>query len=144
MFTGASYLSGYTGYDKYKGDCLKKWIDKWERKICAVTKTAKAYSQKIYAVVACDIRLKWIFWQRVTKHTVHMLKLLEKVLRETFLPHLLFETSKTLPLVVGALHQLTVKIYGMGLHNPVLSSADKYNSSLHAIFNLIGAVMGER
>ena len=65
------------------------------------------------------------------------------VLRETFLPRLLFGSFKTLSPVVKALSTFPVNTYGLGLHNPVMSAADKYTRLLHASYKLIGSVTGE-
>ena len=43
--TGASYLGGYIGDDESKRDWLKDCMEKWERNICAVTKTAGKYTR---------------------------------------------------------------------------------------------------
>ena len=68
----------------------------------------------------------------------------EKVLRETFLPRLLFGKQKTLPPIVGDLSTFPVKKYGLFLQNPVTPAAEKYTGSLHVSYKLIGAVMDER
>ena len=69
---------------------------------------------------------------------------LENFLRETFLPCLLFGIPKTLPPVVGALSKFPVKKYGLGLHNPVKSAAEKHKILLDASCDMNGAVTGER
>ena len=65
-----------------------------------------------------------------------------KALRETFLTRILSEKSKTLPPVVGTLSTFLVNKSGLDLQNLVTSSAEKYTSSLHAIYDLIDAVTG--
>ena len=54
-----------------------------------------------------------------------------------------FGKWKTLPSILGTLSTLPVNKYGLGLHNPVTSAAEKYTSLLHANYNMIGAVTGE-
>ena len=67
-----------------------------------------------------------------------------KIQQESFLPRIFFGKSKTLPPVVGAISTFPLKKYGLGLQNPVTSSADKYTSFLCAIYKLIDIVMVER
>ena len=68
----------------------------------------------------------------------------EKVMREMFLPRLFFRKSKNLPPVVGTISMLPLKKDGMGLHKPVTPAVYKYINFIHAIYDLVGAVMGER
>ena len=49
--TGTCCLGGYIRDDEYKGGWIKTGTDKWERNICAVTKTAEKYIQEGYAAV---------------------------------------------------------------------------------------------
>ena len=44
--TGASYIGGYIGDEKFKGYCLKNWTDKWESDICVLSKTAGGVSSE--------------------------------------------------------------------------------------------------
>ena len=53
--TGARYLGYFIGDDKYKRDWLKDRTSKWEKTICAITKTAGKYPQESYAMVVCAI-----------------------------------------------------------------------------------------
>ena len=55
-----------------------------------------------------------------------------------------FRKSKTLPTVVGTLSTLLVNKDSLGVQNLVTIALDKYTSSLHAIYELIGALTGER
>ena len=57
---------------------------------------------------------------------------------------LFFGKPKTLPTIVVTLSMMSVKKSGMGLQNLETSAAEKYTSSLHAIYDLIGTVTGER
>ena len=65
-------------------------------------------------------------------------------MREKNLPCLFFRKLKTLLPIVGAPSKFPVKEDGLGLKNPITSANEKYNSSLFAISELIGAVKGER
>ena len=67
----------------------------------------------------------------------------EKVVRETFLPRLFFDRSKTLPPVVGAPSMLPLKIRS-GPKNPMTSAAEKHTGSLYASCKLVGAVTGQK
>ena len=44
--TGARYLGGYIGDDESKGGCLKNSMEKWERDIYALSKTADKCPQQ--------------------------------------------------------------------------------------------------
>ena len=78
------------------------------------------------------------------KNYGHAFEGLDKVLQETFLPRLFFRRLKTLHPVVGYLSMFLVKKYQPGLQKPMPSSAEKYNSLLRAICDLIGKVKGKR
>ena len=54
--TGACHLGGYIRDEVSKGDWIKKLMDKWERYIHALRKTAYKYPQQIYAAVAHAIQ----------------------------------------------------------------------------------------
>ena len=83
---------------------------------------ADKYPQESYSAVAHEIQSECIFLKRVTKDTGQAFTGMEKVLRETFLPHIFFGKSKTLPPIVGALSTFPVKKAGLGLQNPVTSA----------------------
>ena len=91
VFTVARYLGGYIQDNEYKHSWLKKRTYKWERNICVVTKPARKYPQEIYAAVVRAIQSEWIFLKCMTKDTEQALTVLEKVLWETFLPHLFWK-----------------------------------------------------
>ena len=78
------------------------------------------------------------------KDAGQVLEGIEKVLQETFLPHLFFGRLETLLPVVGALIMLLLNKSRLGLYNPVTSEKYKYTSSLRTICEMIGAVTGER
>ena len=120
--TYASYLGGYIGDDVSKVNCIKNWMDKWERDICALRKMADKYPQESHAMATCTVQSGWIFLQYVTKDTGKAFKGLENVPQEIFLPHIFFGKSKTLPPIVGYLSKLPAKKYGLGLQNPVMSA----------------------
>ena len=67
--TSTRYFGSYIGDGRSKRNWIKDWTEKWDRNICADTKTAGKCSQEIYAAVVCDIQPEWIFLQRVTKDT---------------------------------------------------------------------------
>ena len=93
--------------------------------------------------MAREIQLEWIFLQHVTQYTGQVFEGLGKVLQETFLTRLLFEISETLPPSVGDIGIFPVKKDGLGQHNPVTSSEEKYTSFLRARFEMIVSVTGE-
>ena len=117
-------------------------MEKWDRHICALSKTMDKYHQESYAVADCEFQSKLIFLQRTMKETGQAFTGLKKFLRETFLSRFFFGHPPPPP-IVGALSTLTVKKSGMGLQNPVMSAKDKYTISLCAIDELIGEVKGE-
>ena len=106
-------------------------------------KTANKYPQESYAEFACMFQLEWILLQPVMKDTGRAFMGMEKVLWETFLPHLLFGKYKTLPPILGALSMFPIDKSLMGLHNIVTSAQKKYSRSIHASGELIGAVTGK-
>ena len=65
-------------------------MDKWEREIISLRKTADKYNQKSYAAVACSVQLKWIFLQYLTNDTGQAFMGMERVLQENVLPCLFF------------------------------------------------------
>ena len=64
----------------------------------------------------------------------------EKIIRETFMPHIFFENMKTLSPNVGALSTMPVKKYVLGILNPVTLSQKKYLSSQQGSAELVRAV----
>ena len=74
------------------------------------------------------IQSEWIFLQRITWDTGDFFVVVDKMIRETFLPHLFFGKTKTLSPAVGALTMMPFKKALLVLLNPVMSSQDKYLS----------------
>ena len=66
----------------------------------------------------------------------------EKMIQETFLPHIFFEKKKTLSPIVGALSTMLVKESVLRLLNPVISSRGKYLSSHQGSVELVWAMAG--
>ena len=66
----------------------------------------------------------------------------DKMIRETFLPHIFFGNTKTLSPIVGALSTMLINKSGSGLLNPVTSANDKYLSLQRASAEIIQDVMG--
>ena len=88
--TGTRYLDGFIEDNESKRDWLKYRKSKWETNICAINETTGKYPQNIYSAVVGVIQPGWIILQHVTKDTEHAFTVVEKLLQETFLPHLFF------------------------------------------------------
>ena len=67
---------------------------------------------------------------------------LEKMIRETFLPRLLLVNMKTLSPIVGTLSTIPIKVAGLVLLNPVMSAKDKYLSYQQGSVELVRAGPG--
>ena len=65
-------------------------MEKWERYICALRKTADNYPQGGYSAVARGFQSEWIFLQYVMKDTRQAFTGIERVMRGTLLYYLLF------------------------------------------------------
>ena len=61
VFTGTRYMGVFIGGENSKREWLNDWTSKWEKIICAITKTAGKYPQESYAAVVCVIQPKWIY-----------------------------------------------------------------------------------
>ena len=72
-----------------------------EENINTISKTAGKYPQDSYAAVVRTIQSEWIFLQRITWDTGDAFTGVEKMIQETFLPHLFFIKSKTVSPIVG-------------------------------------------
>ena len=120
--TSVRYLGIYIRDKESKRDWLKDRMDKWEKNICAVTKTAWKYLQESYAAVVRDIQSERIFLQRVMKDMGQAFAVMEKILWETFLLRLFFGKPKTFPAIVGTLSTFPVKKTRLGINKPVTSS----------------------
>ena len=88
--TGALYLSGYIQYDNSKRYCLKKCTDTWEKKIFTIRITTRKYPHESYAVVVRVIKSEWIFLHYVANNTGGGFVVVDKIIREIFLPCLFF------------------------------------------------------
>ena len=62
----------------------------WKRKISTISKAAVKYPEEIYTSITHVIESEWILLKRVTKNMEFAFAGVDKILRETFLPHLLF------------------------------------------------------
>ena len=54
--TGAHYLGGYIGDDKFKRDWLIERTLTWEKNINTISKTTEKYPQESYAALVCVIQ----------------------------------------------------------------------------------------
>ena len=100
-------------------------MSKWEKNIHEISEMAGKYPHDSYAALFCVIQLEWIFLQSMTKYMGRMFTGLENILRETFLPHLFFVKSKSLPHILGTLSTMLVNKSGLGLQDSVTSANDK-------------------
>ena len=64
------------------------------------------------------------------------------MIRETFLPRLFFEKTKTLSPIVGTLSTMNVNKYGLGILNAVTSAQGKYLRSQRGSVERVRAVTG--
>ena len=117
--TGACYLGGYIRDNESKHDYLRERMLTWEKNINTIRETTWKYPQKSYAAVLCAVQSEWIFLQHVTWNTGELFAGAEKMIRETFLPRLLFGNKKTISPVVGSLSKIPAKKSGLGLLNTV-------------------------
>ena len=101
------------------------------------------YPQESYTEVVRVIQPEWIFLQCVTWDTGDAFAGVDKMIRETFLPHILFRKTKSLSPILGALSTIPAKKPGLGLLNTVPSEKYKYLSSQIAITELIQYVVEE-
>ena len=67
-----------------------------------ISKTVGEYPQESYAAVAHVIQSEWIFLQRVTWDMGGAFAVVEKMIRETFLPNIFFGKRKSLSPIIGA------------------------------------------
>ena len=91
-----------------------------------ISKTMGKYPQDSYVAVVHTIQLEWIFLQYTTCYTRDAFTGVDKMIWETFLPHLFFGKTKILSPIIGALSTILVKKSGLGLLNPVTSAHEKY------------------
>ena len=77
------------------------------------------------------------------KNIGYVFAVVEKLLRETFLPHLFFRKYKSLPPIVGTLSTILVNKFGLDLQKPVTSSDERYQSLQRARTELIRSVTRE-
>ena len=82
--------------------------------------------------------------QHATKDTGYEFAGVERIIQETFLPHLLFGKPKSLPPIVETLITMTVNKYNLGLEYMLTSDNKKYLSLIHASSKLIVDVTGKR
>ena len=97
VYTGARYLGGYIGYGNPKRDWMRERKLTWEKNISTVRETAGKHLQESYAAVVHAIQQEWIFLQHVTWDKGYVFAGVDKMIRETFLPHIFFRKKKTLP-----------------------------------------------
>ena len=94
----------------------------WEKNINTTSETTGKYTQESYPPVVSAIQSESIFLQRVTWYMGDAFAGVQKIIRETFLPHLFFRKTKILSPIVGDQSTMPVKKSGLGLLNPVTSS----------------------
>ena len=120
--TGARYLGGYIG----DGDSKQYWLREstltWDMNIHTIRKTMGKYPQESYATVVHAIQPEWIFLQCITWDMAEAFVGVEKMIRETFLPHIFFRKTKTLSPVVGYLSAMPVNKAVLGILNTVTSA----------------------
>ena len=120
--TGTRYLGVYVWDDKSKRYWLRERTLTWEKNIITISKTAGKYTQESYAVVVRAIQSEWICLQRFTWDTGYAFAAVEKMIRETFLPHLFFGKTKIFLTIIRSLSTMPVNKYGLGLMNPATSA----------------------
>ena len=89
----------------------------WEKNINTIRKITGKYPKYIYAVVVCEIQSEWIFLERVTWDTGDTFAGAEKIIWETFLPHIFSGKTRTLSPIVVTLSTMPIYVAGLGLLN---------------------------
>ena len=76
--------------------------------------------REMYPIKIRVIQLEFIFLQLVTMNMGYLFAGVEKLLRETFLPHIFFRKLKSLTPIVGTLITILVKKADLGIKNSVM------------------------
>ena len=82
-------------------------------------------------------------FQHATEDTRYVFAGVENIIRETFLPRILFGKYKYLPHIVGTLSNMKLRKYVLGLQAPVTKYNEKHLSLLRTIRKLIEYITGE-
>ena len=140
---GRTSCQGLHRGDESKINWLRERMLTSEKKISMIRKTAGKYPQESYAAVVRAIQSEWIFLLQVTRDMGCEFVGVDKMIQDTFLPHLFFIKTKTLSLIVGDLSTMPINTSVMVLLNPVTPEKDKYLRSQRGNAELIRAVTGE-
>ena len=90
MCKGARYLGGYIGYKASKHNFLKSVRRCGSRIFEQPAKPWENIPVKVISMVVLAIKSEWIFLQLVTKNAGDAFAGVENMIRENFLPRLLF------------------------------------------------------
>ena len=137
---GRRYLWAFLGPNDEIYEWVRPKAEAWSQGVRTLAKTVNRYPQSAYAILGMLLQIKWKYLQRNVPGIGSLMGPIEDSIRYDLLPALFGgeEVSANLIEILGH----SVKVGGLGIPHPRLSSECVYNTSNAAIKVLLGSLLG--
>ena len=138
VVTGHRYLGGYIEDRESEGRWLVDKITGRAESVDTLAGFSRKHPQSAYAGLQKSIQQEWVFVHQVTPGIGDDFGLVEKALRETFVPDLFEGLGDGVP--ERGVTRLPVKQAGLSLPNPTQTAPENWTASCVITGNLVAAL----
>ena len=124
-----SFLEEYVG---------EKVLDKWVNEVTKLADFSISQPQANYAAFTFGLRHRWTYFLGTLPDIVELLELLEPAINEVLMPAV---TDHTVTKVERDLLGLPVRMDGLGLTDPVVTSSSEYEASIEVTNPLVRRIV---
>ena len=134
---GERHMGAVIGSEEFKKQYVERKISKWIEDIEALANIAKDEPQAAYSCYTKAISHRWTYIQRTIPNIAHLFEPLEKAIRDTLIPKLV---GRIITETERKILALPVKLGGMGIYNPTLTSDIEFRASHRITRDLTGII----
>ena len=141
VLTGHHYLGGFIGDREAEERWLADKVTGWAESMETLARVSRNHPQSSYAGLQKSLQQEWAFVQRVTPGINNAFGLVEKALRETFVP----ELSEVMGdgVLERGFTRLPIKQAGLALPDPTQTASENWTASCVITVHLVAALRGQ-
>ena len=135
---GERHLGAAIGSEEYKTQYVVKKVEAWTKDIDQLTAIANDEPQAAYTAFTKALCHRWGFLQRTISGISILFAPLEEAIKEKLIPAII---GRKISDIERRILALPVRMGGMGIQNPVLSSDVEYNTSVSVTESLTNLII---
>ena len=113
-------------------------VDKWVNEVTKLADFAISQPQASYAAFTFGLRHRWTYFLRTLPDIAQLLEPLELAINDVLMPAV---TDHTVTNVERDLLGLPVRMDGLGLTDPVVTSSSEYEASIEVTYPLVRRIV---